>query len=255
MLWDALEESRVALTSFGADLVRDASAFLDACTLPLVVHDHHRAAVLGTATLVSVDGRPVLITAAHLFEGGVRFGNLLAPLADGHEFRSLAGARLACDAAADIAVIDFLRAPAARDLLHRRHAVPLHHAMPRRRDGRGTACAGRAMVCGYPAMLTRFSSGWLAARRLTLFTETRDESRPGSPLDHRFAYGHEAQRGDGTWARTPELEGMSGAGIWACEPEGHDAVRLRLAAVQSAYVHGRYLRGHDIGAVLDLLSR
>ena len=253
MLWDALEDSQVALTSFGADLARDASAFLDACTLPLVVHDHHRAAVLGTATLVSVDGRPVLITAAHLFEDGVRFGNLLAPLADGHEFRSLAGARLACNAAADIAVLDFLRAPTAGDLLHRRLAVPLHRAMQRRRDGHGVAHGGRAMVCGYPAMLTRFSRGWLAARRLTVFTETRHDATPGSPLDHRFAYGHEAVRGDGAWARTPELEGMSGAGIWTCEPEGPDAVRLRLAAVQSAYVHGRYLRGHDIDAVLDLL--
>ena len=248
--WDALGETRVAVAGGNAIALAAASAFLDACTVPLVVHDYARAAVLGTATLVTVEGRPLLVTAAHLFDDGVRFGNLLAPLVGRHEFRSLAGARLLRSRVADVALIDLSRVAALGDLLKERCAVPVQRATRRFRAHR---CESRALLSGYPASLSRFCGGWLAARRLTVVTEPRADGMASGP-GLLFHYARTAPRGDGTWVHTPELEGMSGAGIWASAPHGAGrALVLRLAAVQSTYVHGRYVRGHDIGAALELL--
>ncbi len=249
--WDALGETRVAVAGGNEIALAAASAFLDTCTVPLVVHDYARAAVLGTATLVTVEGRPLLVTAAHLFDDGVRFGNLLAPLVGIHEFRSLAGARLLRSRAADVALIDLSRVAALGELLKGRCAAPVQRATRRLRTSHRRE--SHALLSGYPASLSRFCGGWLAARRLTVVTEPRVAGTASGP-GLLFQYARTAPRGDGTWVHTPELEGMSGAGIWASAPHGEGrALVLRLAAVQSTYMHGRYLRGHDIGAALELL--
>lgn len=115
----------------------------------------------------------------------------------------------------------------------------------------------RVLVSGYPAALTRFAHGWLAARRFTVLTWRHDEAAAlRCPADRLFGYGRIAGRADGVAVHTPELEGMSGAGMWVLEPccAGQGS-RLRLDAVQSAYVHGRYMRGHDVGAARDLFRQ
>jgi|GEM_PF-4988176 len=112
----------------------------------------------------------------------------------------------------------------------------------------------RVLVSGYPAALTRFERGWLAARRFTVLTLWHDEvAALRCPADRLFGYGRIAGRADGGSVHTPELEGMSGAGMWVLEPcRAGQTARLRLDAVQSACVHGRYMRGHDVGAALEL---
>jgi hypothetical protein len=254
--WDPLEEVRVSCAAGTATPLSQACAHIDACTLPLVVHDYQRAAVLGTATLMLAGGRPLLLTAAHLFDAGVRFGNLMAPLAAGHGFVPLMGAGLAVRRDVDIAVLDLRAVPGVDALLKGRSPpnAPLFAGHRRRaRRGRGTAEATRrVLVSGYPAALTRFERGWLAARRFTLLTRRRDDAAPLRGREDRlFDYGHVASRGDGVDVHTPCLEGMSGAGIWVLEREDAGA-RLRLDAVQSAYLHGGYLRGYDVGAAMEL---
>lgn len=259
--FDPLGEVRVSFAGTPPALA-EAAGIVASCTLPLVVHDYRRAAVLGTATLIMAGNRPVLLTAAHVFEGGVRFGNLLVPLAAGHGLVPLSGARLTARPEVDIAVIDIARVPAAAGLLDGRQ-VPVAHraaapeaAMRHRRARRGRAAAERhVLVSGYPACLARFEQGWLAAKRLTVVTRRRDDAaeRRGR-ADRLFDYGRIGDRSDGVAIHTPELEGMSGAAIWRCESSGRER-RLALEAVQSAYVHGRYLRGHAIAAAFDLLHR
>jgi hypothetical protein len=262
LCWDAIGDLRVGIDAGDVALRRDEiEAFVAACTLPLVMHDYGRAAVRATATLMMAGRRPVLLTAAHVFEGGMRFGNLLVPLAGGHGFASLAGARLFASHRVDIALVDLSTAPALPSLLRGRGIPVATRAIARRRRARRGAAAPpceHALLCGFPAALSRFERGWLAARRLTLMTRRRidpDAMRCGA--DRLFEYGRVANRDDGRPIHTPALEGMSGAAIWAME-EVTDAatqcaaVRLRLDAVQSAYVHGRYLRGHDIGAAMEL---
>jgi hypothetical protein len=264
--WDALGEMCVGIEA--GDLVcrgGEVDAFVASCTVPLVVHDYGRAAVLATGTLLMAGRCPVLLTAAHVFEGGIRFCNLLVPLADCHGFESLAGARLHASHDVDIALVDLSGAPALASLLRGRRLPALHHAGARRRRGRrGTdpvARRERALLCGFPAALSRFERGWLAARRLTLMTRRRvDPAAMHCGADRLFDYGRLGSRDDGTCIHTPALEGMSGAAIWAVEPveapaSSSMAVRLCLDAVQSAYVHGRYLRGHDIGAAMELFRQ
>ena len=255
--WDPLGETSVRFAAGSdASLVR-ASAAIGACTLPLVVRDFRRAAVLGTATLLIAGRRPVLLTAAHVFDSGVRLGNLMVPLPGARGFASLEAACLMRSRSVDIAVIDISRMAGVTELLCGMCAAPL----PRARQDRGhrtrTPRHGRAqvMVSGYPAALSRFERGWLAARRFTLLTDRHHETAAiHCPADRLFGYGRVARRPDGLAIHTPALEGMSGAGIWVLEGEADDGkVRLRLDAVQSAYVHGRYLRGHDIGAAAEML--
>ena len=87
-----------------------------------------------------------------------------------------------------------------------------------------------------------------------MLTRRHDEAAAlRCPADRLFSYGRVASRADGVAVHTPELEGMSGAGIWILEScRAGLGARLRLDAVQSAYVHGRYMRGHDVGAALEL---
>ena len=228
-------------------MFESACAALGTCTLPLVVHDFHRAGVLGTATLMRARGRPILLTAGHLFDGGARLGNMLVPLAAGHGFVSLAGARVRRCTDADVATIALDAVAGAAMLLQgRRPAVVPHGPGHRRRRRRHAREAGSVVVSGYPAALSRFERGWLGARRFTMVTCPVDASLAAVARgDRLFDYGRIACRADGVPIHTPELQGMSGAGIWSLE----GAARLRLLAVQSSFMHGRFVRGHDVRAI------
>ena len=263
--WDPLGETRVSFEggvagragSAGAGALDDACAALQACTLALVVHDFQRAAVLGTATLLRVRGLPVLLTAGHLFDGGARLGNILAPLAAGHGFVSLAGARVRRSEDADIAVIALEDVAGAALLLQGRQPAGVPHASVRRRRRRHQAHEGTCvLLSGYPAVLSRFEQGWLGARRFTMLTRPVDARHSAAERrDRLFDYGRVACRADGVPIHTPELQGMSGAGIWSLEDDAKSgAACLRLEAVQSSFVHGRFVRGHDVGTVDALLQ-
>jgi hypothetical protein len=111
------------------------------------------------------------------------------------------------------------------------------------------------LVTGYPAALSRFEHGWLGARRFTMVTCPADAPQVAvQSRDRFFDYGRIACRADGTPIHTPELQGMSGAGIWTLDSvAGGGEARLLLEAVQSSFMHGRFVRGHDISAVDALL--
>jgi hypothetical protein len=258
--WDALGETRVTFgvaMADGADprpggAFENACAALGACTLALVVHDFHRAGVLGTATLLRARGRPILLTAGHLFDAGARLGNMLVPLAAGHGFVCLAGARVRRCADADIAIISLDGVAGAASVLEGRRPAGVPQVSGHRRRHRHRAReGGSVLVSGYPAALSRFERGWLGARRFTMVTCPVDASPAALARgDRLFDYGRIACRADGVPIRTPELQGMSGAGIWSLEgAAGPGAARLRLLAVQSSFMHGRFVRGHDVRAI------
>lgn len=256
--WHLLGETSVRFAAGSDASLAWASAAIGACTLPLVIHDFRRAAVLGNATLLMAGRRPVLLTAAHVFDTGVRLGNLMIPLPGGRGFASLAAARLVRSRSVDIAVIDISRMAGVDKLLCGMRAAPLPRArLDKARRARAPRNGrARVMVSGYPAALSRFERGALAARRFTLLTDRHHETVAIHCLaDRLFGYGRVARRQDGVAIHTPALDGMSGAGIWVLEGDGDDGkVYLRLDAVQSAYIHGRYLRGHDIGAAAELFG-
>jgi hypothetical protein len=73
----------------------------------------------------------------------------------------------------------------------------------------------------------------------------------------RYAYARTASRIDGLEIHTPALDGVSGAAVWAVEPEGTDDVAclLRPTAIQVAFHHGLHVRGEPIAGATDLLAR
>jgi hypothetical protein len=224
-------------------------ALMDACAVPIVVHDWHRAAILGNATLISHRGRPWLLTAAHLLDHAPHCGNWLAPAREDGALLSLEGARVRRAPKLDLALIDLRDVKTLPRLLRGRQALPLDEAaVPH--AGPGDAIYA---VSGFPAAWSQFEHGWLAAKRLTVLTRRARQARQRARHDRVYDYSHLAQRSDGAWIRTPALEGMSGAGIWALRTGGDGAQHARLAAVQSAFMHGRYLRGHDARGALPLL--
>jgi hypothetical protein len=255
--WDNVGATSLRFEARGPDQVAPEPALhalMDACAVPLVVHDYNRAAILGNATLVRHRGAYYLLTAAHLFDHAPRCGNWLVPARDGGALLSLEGAvvRRPIDAMRrlDLALIDLRQVHALARLLHGRHALPLESvATPHPASARDTVYA----VSGFPAAWSQFERGWLAAKRLTVLTRRARQACRRERHDRVYDYGRVALASSGQWIHTPALEGMSGAGIWALTPGDDGRHHARLAAVQSAFLHSRYLRGHDAVAALALL--
>ena len=291
-LWDNTGETRIRFDTVdtadeggarGAPAIECAgaslAAWLDACTVPIVVHDHARAGILGTATLLRVGQRHLLLTAAHLFDGATSSGNWLVPERATGQLLSLEGAQVRIVKGSDIALIDLTRTPARLRLLHARAAIPAPLALRARFAAhrhklhgsslRGTASHGFAphgfaphgttphrityCLAGYPAAWSRFERGYLAAKRLTITTTQATHQRHDKTGDLRCLYGRTAERSDGQVIHTPALEGMSGAAIWEVERVNGSAA-LHLAGVQSAFMHSRYLRG-DAADACEPFSR
>jgi hypothetical protein len=250
--WDNVGSTSILLgaPAHAASPAAALHILMDACAVPIVVHDWHRAAILGNATLISHRGRPWLLTAAHLLDHAPHCGNWLAPARDDGALLSLEGARVRRAPKLDLALIDLRNVKALSRLLRGRQALPLDEAaVPH--AGPGDAIYA---VSGFPAAWSQFERGWLAAKRLTVLTHRARQARQRARHDRVYDYSHLAQRSDGEWIRTPALEGMSGAGIWALRAGSDGSFRARLAAVQSAFMHGRYLRGHDAQAAFSMLA-
>jgi hypothetical protein len=233
-------------------------ALLDACTLPIVVHDLSRAAVLGTATLVRHGEDTHLLTAAHVLEHPLfRLGNVLVTehghAQGGARLLALHGAQVRRALHADVALIALTHCAALPAILRGRIAVPLREAIADTTEAAHDVQTTRDVfaVCGFPAAWSRFDLGWLAARHLTVFTQRHHTP---SAAGQWCSYRRTAQRIDGQAIHTPALEGMSGAGIWRLHDTVSGALTAQLTAVQSAFVHSQYLRGDDVAHAAPLLA-
>jgi hypothetical protein len=231
-------------------------SLLNQCSMPLLVHDFHRAAILGSATLLRCGTRHMLLTAAHLFDCNVQMGNLLVTEAgDGptHGVLSLNGATVRRCGTTDLAVLDISDTGTLTRILYQRTALPVECAFEQSEQSALDELPVHA-VCGFPAVWSRFERGWVAARRLTILTRSLPSRRtPRGLHDRWFAYHRVAAREDGVDIHTPTLEGLSGAGIWRIHSTNDGTAVVHLCAVQSAFMHGQYLRGASVQAVEELL--
>ncbi|MGL4574921.1 MAG: hypothetical protein ACRCV9_09045 [Burkholderiaceae bacterium] len=234
-------------------------ALLDACTLPIIVHDLNRAAVLGTATLVRHGAQVHLLTAAHVLDHSLfRLGNVLVTehghAQGGARLVALHGAQVRRALCADVALIELTHCAALPAIVRGRIAVPLREAIDEAsetaHDAQAASCDDVFAVCGFPAAWSRFERGWLAARHLTVFTQRHHTP---SASGHCCSYRRTAHRADGEAIHTPALDGMSGAGIWHLHQMASGALTAQLTAVQSAFVHSQYLRGDDVAHATPLL--
>lgn len=237
---------RPGVTAADAAEAAHVPGFVRQCALPIVVFSGQHAAVRGTATLLRVGDGVLLLTAAHLFDDGVRLGDLALPLNDTGAWVTLASAQLVRDPDADIALVIPRRAE-QQALARRWQAVPVAAVAG---AGEDPEDATPHYVAGYPAALTRRAADWLVAKRLLVMTgrcqgeaPLPDAAAPVARHDLMLEYRRVAARTDGTTIHTPELEGVSGAAVWgACWKAGER--QLMIVGVQSAFRHSRYMRVH-----------
>lgn len=245
-MWRAVETLPIAvrtpLDPERAAQIRDA---LLARTVPIALWHHGRAEPRATGVFVRTRRGTALLTAAHALDGvGVHdLAVPAAPTGGGWHRLQRAGVRVLAHPDGDVALLDVLdvrlaagwRVLDAADLLS-----PL------------TACADTHVVAGYPAERMRRVDGVLYAKPVVLFTRPHADGPAG-----RFHYARVAERIDGVSIFAPELDGVSGAVLWAVEPGAAaspaDCV-LRPAGIQVAFRHDAYLCCEPMSRTRDLLA-
>jgi hypothetical protein len=223
-----------------------AQAICDALlrrAVPLARLREGRLEPLATASLVADAGKVALLTASHVFEQA-SIGDLAVPLPREHRVALLRHARLRVfeHPQLDLALLWIGEPGVAQRLCANWSASPLRHW------GTTPAPSTTYALAGYPAANARRYDGRVYIKPVVLFT-----SQIGAG---HYAYARTAQRIDGFEIHTPELDGVSGATLWAVdESSGSDGVAcvLRPAAVQVAFRHGRHLRAEPISGATELL--
>jgi hypothetical protein len=110
------------------------------------------------------------------------------------------------------------------------------------------------VLAGWPYAQMRRIDHTVFARPLVVFAPPADEGGSGSSL--RVRYARVAQRCDGLHVHAPELDGVSGATLWALLDEAaDDACVLQPAAVQCAFKHDAYARAEPLAAARLLFDR
>ena len=247
MSWQAVETIPIrvdaSISAERAEAVRDA---LLTRALPLARLVDGRAEPLATGTLVAEGESLALLTAAHIFEH-VAVGDLAVPLPREGAWACLRSARprVLVHPERDLALITFGDAQLARRLRASWMAVEKLHLHFEAMADRTTRLYA---VAGYPVSQARRVDGSVYMKPLVLFTRAID-------AEH-LAYARTAERVDGQQIHTPELDGVSGALVWAVHEDAPDAdCLLRAASVQVAFAHGRYLRIEPLQAAPALFGR
>ena len=220
MPWQAVETIPFRV---GADVApARAAAIRDALlrrAVPLSRLVDGRLEPLATASLVIDGSDRAVLTAAHVFEQA-SVGDLVIPLPREGRLLMLRSTRMRVVAhpQLDIALLWFADRTMSERLCANWTACPLR-ALVR--------CAARAprrsmRSRATPPSNARRADGRVYIKPVVLFTGALDGVR--------YAYARTAMRVDGLEIHTPELDGVSGATVWAVESERDRRNRLRAAA-------------------------
>ena len=243
MAWQTVDTIPIsvdaAITPQRAEAVR--SALLDRA-LPLARLVDGRPEPLATASLLQDGTALALLTAAHIFDH-VTVGDLVIPLPREGGWLCLRSTRtrVLIQPDRDVAVLTIDDSASARRLRANWTPVP-RWQLARESDAWGTRVY---VVVGYPVSQARRFDGAVYLKPLVLFTT--------AVATDRFAYARTATRVDGQHIHTPELDGVSGALVWALQESESVGCLLRGAAVQVAFLHGRYLRTEPLPGLLGRL--
>lgn len=218
--------------------------------VPLLVNRHGRPEPLASAAVFRIDGRVALMTCRHIFDDGVALGDLGVPRlrAPGVLWLRGAAARVIAHPQRDLALIELAPCRTRDALLEEWPAVPLAAELVEH-----TLQPQCYVLAGWPYEQMRRVDHVVYARPLVFFTSPAD----GAETALRVRYARVARRCDGLHVHAPELDGVSGATLWAVLDEA-DACVLQPAAVQCAFKHGAYARAEPLaaaGALFERMSR
>jgi hypothetical protein len=230
----------------GVARARAIAAALERVAVPVLCRRHGRAEPLASGALYLLGTSLLLLTCRHLFDEGIAAGDLGLPLGNSGRVLWLGTARprVLTDPAADLAAIRIGCRRSAGLLRRHWRVAPLDALEPQER-------ARTYVVAGFPYAQMRRVGPVLHARPLVAFGRAQLE---GGQL--KLSYRRTARRVDGLEIHAPELDGVSGATLWAVVEEGADGVEcvLQPAAVQSSFKHDAYVRAEPVGAFFRLLS-
>jgi hypothetical protein len=219
--------------------------------VPLLVNRYGRPEPLASAALFRVAGRVLLMTCRHIFDDGVAIGDLGVPRVHAPGVRWLRGAasRVIAHPQRDLALIELMACRTRDELLHDWPAVPLAA------DDIEAAHTPRLFVlAGWPYAQMRRIDHTVYARPLVVFAPpAADTGTADASL--RVRYARVARRCDGVDVHAPELDGVSGATLWAVlDAADGERCLLRPVAVQCAFKHGAYARAEPLTAAAPLFD-
>lgn len=243
--------------------------------VPILARRDGRAEPLASGALFLLGPHVVLVTCRHIFDdaaGGVALGDLGVPRvhSPGVLWLARTAARLIGDPQRDLVLIELAPGRVRDDLLQHWPPVPLV-IDDWVRPAAGALPALYALA-GWPYAQMRRVDETVYARPVVFFAAlvavAADAAIAVAPddADHppslRVRYARVARRCDGVDVHSPELDGVSGALLWAVHDPADardDAMCvLRPAAVQYAFKHGAYARAEPLagaGALIDRVVR
>jgi hypothetical protein len=246
MAWKAVETIPIRIHGrISAERAHAVRAALLPRVFPLVRIIDGRVEPLATGSLVVAGDTHALLTAAHVFDQAA-VGDLAVPLPNDGDWAFLrsARARVFGHPGRDIALVTLEDRSFVRRLQASWTPVPAAHLNP---DSVADRQNRLYVMAGYPASQARRVDGAVYMKPIVVFTDALD--------DDRLAYARTAERVDGLAIHTPELDGVSGALVWAVhDDEPNVDCLLRAAAVQVAFAHDRYLRTESLQPAQQLLG-
>jgi hypothetical protein len=242
-------------TGFSPTELEAITSFLRRCAVPLVREEDDRLALLGTGSFFSFLGKLWLVTAAHCIRSPDDLRELAIPTRSARGFLTLGNCCLVkpSNSAIDVAVVLLGDNELAMCATQNWQILDESNIWP------ANASTSRFVVAGYPQeILAKTQLVWANAFT-QIYTGPYSGPTASSHPQLLLTYTRTAPGPLGDGSTTPDLSGLSGAGVWAVvdRPDGLWAPErvLQLAGVQSSFKHSAYIRAELWQAVLEVIRR
>lgn len=233
------------------------------CAVPLFTTQtaNGEPALLGTSTLVELNGTLMLVTAKHLFED-LDCTTLAFPTSPLKSDIWTLGSIERIEPREenlDVSVLVIQSEETAKILRAGWRPASLNSvAVPAR--------FGRFVLSGFPAALTAETPGYLQGKMLSIYTDRLQETPPNAQapvipfVDLFFLCDDSSETLDGKPQKLPRLQGTSGAGVWEVVEAFDGGIwtterALRLIGIQSTYRPEQYFRAKSWSLVAQVLQK
>ena len=240
-------------SSIETEAVRE---FLRFCAVPLVREVGENLALMGTGTFFCLEGHLWLVTAAHVIPDEQSLTKLAVPMRTAGQFLTLGNCTLYRPDNLNLDVAIVLIQDAEFQQLVAQNWRVLDESNITRFDPAGSVY----IIAGYPLeTLAEKGMNWIAS-----FTQIYTSPYPGGAddADHqmfRLTYSRSASHPSRGLVETPNLEGLSGASVWALTNLTDDLWAtdkvLKVVAVQVSFKHSDFIGAEWWTLVREVLRR